>query len=234
MKIMHGMDVAPDIEMPEGFELGDGVRRDIRCVEEWPGCADGEYDPRCCRFPKSCSATSVPNRVYRSGILEPVLMNKETAVTRSVEIPATAVEAAARALAEQFVRNASVGGSKDFTIDARAALAAALPYLAPAGDGGLREALEGKPFCQIHEHRRLGCPYCDCNEDLQRIVAAHPAAPAVPQPVDREALTEALLRVWRGRIEDQVADSPEGHCAALADAVLALLAGEQEQVESPE
>jgi hypothetical protein len=25
------------------------------CVEAWPGCAEGEYDPRCCRFPKSCS-----------------------------------------------------------------------------------------------------------------------------------------------------------------------------------
>ena len=26
------------------------------CVERWPGCASGEHDPRCCRFPKSCSA----------------------------------------------------------------------------------------------------------------------------------------------------------------------------------
>lgn len=28
------------------------------CVERWPGAVDGEYDPRCCRFPKSCSAGS--------------------------------------------------------------------------------------------------------------------------------------------------------------------------------
>lgn len=29
--------------------------REQACVEAWPGCASGEYDPRCCRFPKSCS-----------------------------------------------------------------------------------------------------------------------------------------------------------------------------------
>jgi transcriptional regulator with XRE-family HTH domain len=29
--------------------------RDSRCVEQWPGCFSGGYDPRCCRFPKSCS-----------------------------------------------------------------------------------------------------------------------------------------------------------------------------------
>lgn len=30
--------------------------RDAACVAAWPGCGSGEYDPRCCRFPKSCSA----------------------------------------------------------------------------------------------------------------------------------------------------------------------------------
>lgn len=25
------------------------------CVEAWPDCHDGRYDPRCCRFPKQCS-----------------------------------------------------------------------------------------------------------------------------------------------------------------------------------
>lgn len=33
------------------------------CVAEWPECAEGEYHPSCCRFPKSCSCT-----VYRDGI----------------------------------------------------------------------------------------------------------------------------------------------------------------------
>jgi len=27
------------------------------CVEQWPDCEEGMYDPRCCRFPKSCSCT---------------------------------------------------------------------------------------------------------------------------------------------------------------------------------
>ncbi len=26
------------------------------CVEAWPDAHEGGYDPRCCRFPKSCSA----------------------------------------------------------------------------------------------------------------------------------------------------------------------------------
>ncbi len=29
--------------------------RDPACVERWPDCAVGEYNPACCRFPKSCS-----------------------------------------------------------------------------------------------------------------------------------------------------------------------------------
>jgi hypothetical protein len=29
--------------------------RDPVCVEKWPECASGLYNPRCCRFPKSCS-----------------------------------------------------------------------------------------------------------------------------------------------------------------------------------
>jgi hypothetical protein len=29
--------------------------RDPECVKKWPECESGGYDPRCCRFPKSCS-----------------------------------------------------------------------------------------------------------------------------------------------------------------------------------
>jgi hypothetical protein len=29
--------------------------RDPECVQRWPECEDGAYDPRCCRFPKNCS-----------------------------------------------------------------------------------------------------------------------------------------------------------------------------------
>jgi hypothetical protein len=32
--------------------------RDPACVEAWEDCEDFAYDPKCCRFPKSCSAGS--------------------------------------------------------------------------------------------------------------------------------------------------------------------------------
>lgn len=28
--------------------------RHAACVEAWPDCREGEYNPYCCRFPKSC------------------------------------------------------------------------------------------------------------------------------------------------------------------------------------
>ena len=36
-------------------------RRLKACVEAWPECEEGKYNPACCRFPKSCSCT-----VYRA------------------------------------------------------------------------------------------------------------------------------------------------------------------------
>lgn len=33
--------------------------REPACVEAWPGCQRGAYDPRCCRFPKPCSVQDV-------------------------------------------------------------------------------------------------------------------------------------------------------------------------------
>lgn len=44
--------------MPELAHNAEGVRLRLRaCVEAWPDCETGLYDPRCCRFPKSCSCT---------------------------------------------------------------------------------------------------------------------------------------------------------------------------------
>jgi hypothetical protein len=35
--------------------------RDPECVARWPECVPDGYDPRCCRFPKSCScAHAIP------------------------------------------------------------------------------------------------------------------------------------------------------------------------------
>jgi hypothetical protein len=40
------------------------TRRLKACVENWPDAEEGAYDPRCCRWPKSCSATIYrPDRV---------------------------------------------------------------------------------------------------------------------------------------------------------------------------
>jgi len=58
-----------------------------------------------------------------------------------------AVEAATRALARTFVTNKPVAGSKDFRVDARAALEAARPYFAPQPID--REALEElRQYCE--------------------------------------------------------------------------------------
>lgn len=43
----------PAADQQEGRDNTDG--RDPACVAQWPDCEDGAYDPRCCRFPKSCS-----------------------------------------------------------------------------------------------------------------------------------------------------------------------------------
>lgn len=40
-----------------------GELRIKACVEAWPGCRSGEYNPRCCRFPKSCSCTSYRDEI---------------------------------------------------------------------------------------------------------------------------------------------------------------------------
>ena len=33
-------------------------RREPGCIEQWPECLHGTYNPHCCRFPKSCSCES--------------------------------------------------------------------------------------------------------------------------------------------------------------------------------
>jgi hypothetical protein len=41
--------------------------RHAHCVEAWPGCTQGDYDPRCCRFPKSCSCEIAPTPLQAEG-----------------------------------------------------------------------------------------------------------------------------------------------------------------------
>lgn len=46
-------------------------RRLRGCVENWPEAETGAYDPRCCRFPKSCSATVYDKGTVTEEQLEP-------------------------------------------------------------------------------------------------------------------------------------------------------------------
>jgi hypothetical protein len=47
------------------------MRRLQSCVNNWPECHSGEYDPRCCRFPKSCSCLSYDPETIQESELEP-------------------------------------------------------------------------------------------------------------------------------------------------------------------
>jgi hypothetical protein len=48
-------------DAPPGTMSGQLAKQDLRaadCIKQWPECESGAYDPRCCRFPKSCSCES--------------------------------------------------------------------------------------------------------------------------------------------------------------------------------
>ncbi len=47
------------------------TRRLRECVDNWPDAETGAYDPRCCRFPKSCSATIYDPEHATDADLEP-------------------------------------------------------------------------------------------------------------------------------------------------------------------
>ena len=48
-------------DTPSDMVPGQLAKQDLRspdCIKQWPECESGAYDPRCCRFPKSCSCES--------------------------------------------------------------------------------------------------------------------------------------------------------------------------------
>lgn len=51
------LSLRPWRETPEEAQRAYGI--DPECAARWPGAHSFGYDPRCCRFPKSCSATLV-------------------------------------------------------------------------------------------------------------------------------------------------------------------------------
>lgn len=46
-------------------------RRLKSCIEQWPECWSGDYNPLCCRFPKSCSCQSYSEEYVQDCDLEP-------------------------------------------------------------------------------------------------------------------------------------------------------------------
>lgn len=151
-------------------------------------------------------------------------------MTRSVEIPDEAVEAAVEAFRDAHAEGVIVGRHEKAI---RAVLSAALPYLAPAEPEDTRTD-EERGFVEIAlaaadsgsaGHWPTVAGYLA--DEVRRLRAA----PAVPQSVDREAL-ERMLET-HGVFETTFISTErmESSRRILADAVLALLAGEQEQVE---
>lgn len=58
-------------------------RRRLRaCVESWPMAETGDYDPRCCRFPKSCSATVYDRHRVTEADLEPATPRAASVLAR--------------------------------------------------------------------------------------------------------------------------------------------------------
>ncbi len=52
-------------------------RRLLVCVDAWPECETGKYDPRCCRFPKSCSCTIYDEKTIDESDLEDLMVTPE-------------------------------------------------------------------------------------------------------------------------------------------------------------
>ncbi|MFF2493232.1 hypothetical protein [Agromyces sp. NPDC058064] len=49
-----------EVEEVIEFLQGPAFVREPTCVENWANCVNGEYNPACCRWPKSCSVQMIP------------------------------------------------------------------------------------------------------------------------------------------------------------------------------
>jgi hypothetical protein len=70
VKLLRGLADSIEADVPTQDDIAEWhpTPRLLSCVQQWPGCAEGDYNPACCRFPKSCSCT-----VYNDGI-DPALL----------------------------------------------------------------------------------------------------------------------------------------------------------------
>lgn len=112
---------------------------------------------------------------------------------------------------------------------ARIMLAAAKPYM-----GATPVAARDAVTEVLHRERHFGrkCEKDEARDCLHyreawRDVDVLLAAGVFREPLTREQISEALLAAWIVQSELKIEASPVEHCRALADAILALLGGEQ-------
>lgn len=73
-------------------------RRLKSCVEHWPDCWSDGYDPRCCRFPKSCSCTTYPDGTPEEHLEPaPIEISPGAFMVVTEHLPANALETFVRA-----------------------------------------------------------------------------------------------------------------------------------------
>ena len=153
-------------------------------------------------------------------------------MTRSVEIPEAAVEAACRVSYARWDESTAEVAKDAGRKSMRAALEAALPYLAPAEpedtrtdeERGFVETALAAADSGSAGHWPTVAGYLA--DEVRRLRAA----PAVPQPVDREALLYVLTKWGVGGWKYEDAER-RVYRERVATSLLAMLAGEQEQVE---
>lgn len=61
--------------------------RDAECVQRWPECHNDGYDPRCCRFPKSCSCGGdLPTAEEKSKITPSAVLSQDPPELTQAEV----------------------------------------------------------------------------------------------------------------------------------------------------
>ncbi len=89
------------------------TRRLRSCVEAWPDAETGAYDPRCCRFPKSCSAAIYDEGRVTDEDLEP------SAPGRVTTNPTASVQATQRAMLDEIADLLDVGAYDDLVAEVK-------------------------------------------------------------------------------------------------------------------
>ena len=133
---LDAADPTPDAAMTSA-EAG----RDPECVAKWPDCYEDGYDPRCCRFPKSCRCS-----VYQPLPSPVIALDREdpTPDPTTPEPRAASAEAQpAGGLVERVANAISEGDEPDkWHPEARDAIREVAKWLRSVGNNGSADELE--------------------------------------------------------------------------------------------